>query len=157
MTLFSYILLKAGIFASNILELTSSHWVFTFLLSILAYFAPIYTLMLLLFLAVGVDTLSGLCKAWKLKEKITSWRLRDSVIKLFLYCLLIAVVYGIQISCLWGIPLVNFVAAFILFAETVSISENIDIISNNKLGLANFIKKLRKKWLNKVDEDSSRK
>lgn len=157
MPLSTYVTLKAGIILSKVLEISVSNWFITFIFSVLAFFAPIYTIILLVFLAVATDLISGLCKAWKLKHKITSFKLRDTVIKLLLYCLLIALVYGIQITCFWGLPIVNIVAGFILFAEAVSISENIDTISNGKLGIANLIKKIRSKWLVKVDEELENK
>lgn len=152
MTLANYIWIKLITSFTTISTLTTSNWYITIPLSLLAYFAPIATIFHFLIFAVGIDLLSGLAKAWKLKEKVTSWRLRDTVIKLFLYIALTMLVYGIEVTCLWGLPLSNIIATFILFAEAVSIAENIDVISDGKLGLAKFLKSIRKKWFKKVDE-----
>ena len=153
MSLSAYILAKLTATFQNIVILVNYNWFVTFLLSIVAFFQPVYIMFLLLFLAVGLDAVSGIFASIKQKRKITSFRLRDTVIKLFLYVGLVALVFGIETICLWGIPISNIVAAFILFAEAVSVSENIDILSNGKLGIAAFVKKIREKWFTKVDND----
>lgn len=155
--LLPYIGTKFNTLLLNISAIINWNWFVTFGLSIVAFFQPIYIMWILLFMAVGIDTLSGCAAARKRKERITSFRLKDTVIKLFLYVSLVAIVYGIEIVCLWGLPLSNIVAAFILFAEAVSVAENIDVITNGKLGVASFVKNLRKKWLNKTDNDTNKK
>jgi hypothetical protein len=44
----------------------------------------------------------------------------------------------------------SIVRGFILLDEAVSIWENTDIISNEKVGIAAFTKKNRKKWSSKA-------
>lgn len=153
MSLSAYILAKLTATFQNIVILVNYNWIVTFLLSVVAFFQPVYIMFLLLFMAVGLDTVSGIFASIKQKRKITSFRLRDTAIKLFLYVGLVGLVYGIEFVCLWGIPISNIVAAFILFAEAVSVSENIDVLSNGKLGIAAFVKKIREKWFTKVDND----
>ena len=157
MSLTAYILAKLVGTAKSIGAIISENWFITFLISIVAFFQPVYIMLLLLFMAVGLDTISGIFASLKLKRKITSFRLRDTVIKLFLYVGLVALVFGIETICLWGVPIWNIVAAFILFAEAMSISENIDILSNGKLGIAAFVKSIREKWFTKVDGDLNKK
>lgn len=157
MSLTAYITAKLTATFNNVVALVNYNWFATFLLAIVAFFQPVYVMFLLLFLAVGLDTISGIFASLKLKRKITSFRLRDTVIKLFLYVGLVALVFGIETICLWGVPISNIVAAYILFAEAMSISENIDILSNGKLGIAAFVKGIREKWFTKVDNNLNKK
>ena len=155
--LLPYIGTKFNTLLLNISAIINWNWFVTLGLSIVAFFQPIYIMWLLLFMSVGIDCISGIVAARKRKERISSFRLKDTIIKLFLYVSLVAIIYGIEVVCLWGLPLSNIVAAFILFAEAVSVAENIDVITNGKLGIASFVKNLRKKWLNKTDNDTNKK
>jgi phage-related holin len=146
MTLGTYLTVKASSIVTTLINTISDNWLLTALLSIWAFFEPISAMLYFIIFGVGIDFISGIFKAWKLKQKITSWRLRDTILKLFLYLAIVMLIYGIQITCFWGIPISNIVAGFILFAEALSIAENIDVISNNKLGLGTLIRKLRNKW-----------
>jgi phage-related holin len=154
MTLGTYLTIRATSILSSTINVVADNWLIAALLSIWAFFEPVSLMLYLTIFAVGIDLISGLFKAWKLKEKITSTRLRDTSLKLFLYLGLIMLVYGIQFVCLWGIPISNIVASFVLFAEAVSIAENIDVIAGGKLGLSVFIKRLRKKWLDTKTENN---
>lgn len=146
MTLETYLGIKATAILSTIVNTATNNWFIITLASVISFFNPISMMLHLIIFGVAIDLISGLFKAWKLKDKITSWRLRDTVIKLFLYLALVMLIYGIQVICLWGMPISNIIACFILFAEATSIAENIDVISNNKLGLGTLIRKLRNKW-----------
>lgn len=154
MTLGTYLTIRATSILSSTINVVADNWLIVALLSIWAFFEPVSLMLYLTIFAVGIDLISGLFKAWKLREKITSTRLRDTSLKLFLYLGLIMLVYGIQFVCLWGIPISNIVASFVLFAEAVSIAENIDVIAGGKLGLSAFIKRLRKKWLDTKTENN---
>lgn len=147
MTLSQYILIKGQAFLATILGLIKSNYFITTMVAILAFFEPIAPILYFIIFAVGIDLFSGVCKAIKSKKKITSWRLRDTVIKLIIYLSLVLIMYGVEVTCLWGLPLSKFIGTFILFAESISIAENVDEISNHKLGLAAFIKRLKNKWL----------
>lgn len=150
MTLSHYILIKGQAFLATILGLIKSSFfinLIAILISIYEFYLPVYPIMALIFFAVIVDTISGLCKALKFKRRITSWKFRDMFIKIFLYESLVLILYGVEITCLWCLPLSKFIGAFIIFAESISISENVDEISNGKLGLAAFIRRLKNKWL----------
>lgn len=154
MSLTSYIFLKITLTFKNVISLAANNWPLTVLLSIVAFFQPIAIILYFVIFSVAIDLLSGLFKAMKLKQKITSFRLRDTIVKLFLYLTLLMLVYGIEVSCLFGAPITNIIGAFILLAEAVSIAENVDVIVDGKLGLASFIKKLRKKWFNSKIENN---
>lgn len=146
MTLGTYLYIKGTTILTTLINTASNNWLLVALLSVWAFFEPISYMLYFVIFGVGIDLLSGIFKAWKLKQRITSWRLRDTILKLFLYLALVMLVFGIQSTCFWNVPISNIVAGFILFAEAVSIAENIDVISNNKLGLGKVIKGLRTRW-----------
>jgi hypothetical protein len=123
------------------------------LVIILAFFAPIQTFIYLIFLAVTIDLLSGICCACIKKVKIESHKIRNTFIKLFVYTGLIMVVYGIE-YLMWGIPITNMIAIAILLTEAFSIAENLDIISGGRTnfkGIITSIKKIFNKR-NKLEE-----
>jgi len=149
-----YLYAKLALLISRFATMSSFQWFIALIFSAIAFFEPISMMMYLLIFTVAIDLISGLFKAWKTKQRISSFRLRDSVLKLFLYLAVTMIAYGVQVICLWNIQLANIVSAFIIFAELISISENLDVISNGKLGLAQLIKKLQNKWFKstKLDE-----
>ena len=153
MPLNTYILLKLTALFNKTILVVSYNWFAAIVVSVIAYFESIHTMLLFLMFSVFIDFISGICKSIKSQTKITSFRLRDTIIKLFLYVFLVMLVYGIQITCLWEIPLTNLVSGFIMMAEVVSIAENIDEISGGSLGLTSFIKKLRNRWLKQNEKE----
>ena len=152
MSLSTYILTKGISVLSNFFRSFYVSFCANIVIPIIAFFEPTKEILLVVIFTVAIDLLSGIAKARKLKEKITSFRLRDTVIKLFFYLSLILIVFGLQFVCLWNIPLVNIIGSFTIFAELISISENLDILTNNKLGISKFIKRIRSKWLKNVDD-----
>lgn len=152
MSLSSYILFKGSSVIANFFNAFTTSFFANIIIPFIAFLAPTKEIVVTTICAVGVDFLSGIAKAKKLKQKITSFRLRDTVIKLFFYLCIILIVYGLQVVSLWNIPLTNLVSAFIIFAELISISENVDIITNNHLGIARFVKRIRKNWFKTFDK-----
>lgn len=157
MNLSTYIVTKITLLLNKTIFLIKTNWLISSLIAVVAFFEPISLIFHFILFGVLLDLVSGLFKAWVKKEKITSSRLRDTAIKLFLYVGLVALIYGIQLTCMWGLPIANIVAAFLLFAEAVSISENLDEITGKKLGIALFIKKIRNKYFNKKDNEMNNK
>lgn len=131
--------------------------------AVAAWFAGTGETLLVMLLAVVLDFVTGLIKAWRLKEKVTSHRMRDTVIKLFLYCSTYLLVFAIAKATLWDAPLANVAASLILLTEAVSVAENVDAITGGKLGLAAFLKRIRAKRMKNlenglfVDEAEKRK
>lgn len=131
--------------------------------AVVAWFAGTGETLLVMLLAVVLDFVTGLIKAWKLKDKVTSHRMRDTVIKLFLYCSTYLLVFAIAKATLWDVPLANVAASLILLTEAVSVCENVDAITGGKLGLAAFLKRIRAKRMKNlenglfVDEVENRK
>lgn len=131
--------------------------------AVAAWFAGTGETLLVMLLAVVLDFVTGLIKAWRLKEKVTSHRMRDTVIKLFLYCSTYLLVFAIAKATLWDAPLANVAASLILLTEAVSVAENVDAITGGKLGLAAMLKRIRAKRMKNlenglfVDEAEKRK
>lgn len=119
--------------------------------AVVAWFAGTGETLLVMLLAVVLDFVTGLIKAWKLKEKVTSNRMRDTVIKLFLYCSTYLLVFAIAKATLWDVPLANVAASLILLTEAVSVCENVDAITGGKLGLAAFLKRIRAKRMKNLE------
>lgn len=119
--------------------------------AVVAWFAGTGETLLVMLLAVVLDFVTGLIKAWKLKEKVTSNRMRDTVIKLFLYCSTYLLVFAIAKATLWDVPLANVAASLILLTEAVSVCENVDAITGGKLGLAAMLKRIRAKRMKNLE------
>ena len=124
----------------------------TLLLGICSWFAGTREVLLVMLFAVMADLATGLIRAWKEKRKITSFRLRDTVIKLFLYCLTYLLVFAIAKATLWNAPLANVAASLVLLTEAVSVCENVDAMTGGKLGLAALLKRIRAKRMKQVED-----
>ena len=118
-------------------------WGIKILLLTLAYFQPIFNLILLILFSIGVDLITGIIKSKKLKQKITSNKLQNTLLKVLVYIGILILMFAIQIEIAYNIPLANIFAGFILFIEAYSIAENFDIITNNKYKLTSIIKKIK--------------
>lgn len=136
----------------SIFEAISLKPFWAMLLGVAAWFAGTQEVLLVMLFAVMADLATGLIRAWKEKRKITSFRLRDTIIKLFLYCLTYLLVFAIAKATLWNAPLANVAASLILFTEAVSVCENVDAMTGGKLGLAALLKRIRAKRMRQVEE-----
>lgn len=126
----------------------------TALLTIIAIFAPVAPLMLLVGLAMMLDTVSGMWKAHKLGEDITSRKMGNLAIKMLVYQAAVLLFYLVDLYILQGaftvlgnqpIFLTKVVAAWLVITEVKSLNENYaavtgkDIIKNT----ASSIRKIR--------------
>jgi hypothetical protein len=145
--LITYFFEKTTHFAMILTSLIQTSWYVPVFAGLLAFFEPVQVIIHLLIFAVMLDLASGLIKTIVKKQRITSWRLRDTPIKLFFYVGLILLVYGLQTTCLYDLPAVNIVAAIMLFAEAISVAENTDEILNRKTGVVQVLKQLKSKYL----------
>lgn len=91
---------------------------------IVAFFMPILLLMIATFCLVFLDTITGILKAKKLKEKITSRRLGQIVPKLLIYFIFIFAGNIVEQHMVPEIPWVKFFAGIIGTVELKSILEN---------------------------------
>lgn len=113
------------------------------LLALLAVFAPIKAVLITSLVLVSADFITGIWAAWRRGEKITSARMKESVIKACIYE--VAVVFAFLAEhFLIGdlIPATKLIAALIGLVELRSILENLDSVNGapvfatiiNKLG-----------------------
>ena len=102
---------------------------------VVAYFAPIAPLVLLVGIVLGLDTITGM---WASQEKITSKRMREGVIrKMFIYQVVILSFFLVDTFVLAGsftflaahpLALTKIVAAAIVLVEVLSINENFEVL-----------------------------
>ncbi len=89
-----------------------------------AFFAPIYMSMFIVGLFIVGDTVTGILKAKKLKQPITSRKLSAVLTKMLTYQLLVAVSHGIEIAII-DVPVLKVVMGSIALVEFKSMLENI--------------------------------
>lgn len=98
-----------------------------------AFFTPIWGLMFLIGFAIGMDTVTGIWKARKKKEKISSRRLSAVISKMLLYEVTVILFYLIDYFILndivltfFSVPLMltKILALILVSIEVVSINEN---------------------------------
>jgi len=100
----------------------------------LAVFLPIKELMLTIGFLVGADMIVGIWKALKLKQRIRSRRMSDTITKLLLYQ--IAIMSGFLIESFIIselIPITKLVATVIAVIEFKSIIESIESVTGKDL------------------------
>jgi len=102
---------------------------------LLTFLTPIIPLIILVGVAIAADTIFGIIKAMKLKQKITSRKMSQIVSKMVLYQGAVVLFYCIEhfilsdiIGLFTSIPLIltKLVTATLLFIELTSVSENIE-------------------------------
>jgi len=100
----------------------------------LAVFLPIKELMLTIGFLVGADMIVGIWKALKLKQRIRSRRMSDTITKLLLYQ--IAIMSGFLIESFIIselIPITKLVATVVAVIEFKSIIESIESVTGKDL------------------------
>lgn len=116
---------------------------------IAAFLAPIYGIMLTVGVCILADTIMGVWKAKKLKEKITSRKLSQIISKMFLYQATVMLIYAVDKFILDGIiqqfftvPLLatKMVALTLISIELFSIDENFRAVK--KKGFWDYFKEL---------------
>jgi len=109
-----------------------------FLTSIIVFLTPIAPLMVVIALAILIDTFLGLYKAFKTKNKITSHKLSRVAFKILFYELLIIILYPIDVyimgGSIYGIEhlLTKAGVVLLVFIEALSVDENIRAINKNR-------------------------
>ena len=110
----------------------------------LAFFLPISGILIMIGVLIVIDTVTGIKKANKLKEKITSRKLSAIISKLALYEMTVIMFFLIDRFILNDIVLTFFSVVFMLTkivalvlasVEVISINENIKVISTKNLDL----------------------
>ena len=116
-----------------------------------AFFLPISGILIMIGVLICIDTLTGIWKAKKLKEKISSRKLSAIISKLALYEVTVIMFFLIDRFILNDIILTFFSVPFMLTKivslvlasiEVMSINENYKVISNKNLDLWQSMKLL---------------
>jgi len=121
-------------------------WFVPLLLSAVAVLAPIHSLIVAVGVLVFGDAVLAVWAAIKTGKPVTSARLMDSVVKMFVYSATVVLTFVVETYMLHGfIPIVKMISCAIGFVEIVSILENAGLILGqpvfkvviNKLGSKN--------------------
>jgi len=101
------------------------HWAKMFLASSAAFLMPPTPLMVGTLVLVMLDSVTGVGAAWKVGEKITSAKLRNTVTKALIYSLALIACFVAEKNLLGGmVPASKFAAGAIGIVELKSILEN---------------------------------
>lgn len=99
-------------------------------ITILAVLAPVQSLMFALCGLIAIDLVTGLWRARRAKEKITSNGLRRTVTKVLAYNLAIITGFILEQYFVGSIlPAAKIIASFIAVTEVKSILENVSVIT----------------------------
>jgi len=101
----------------------------------IAYLTPIWMIIFVIFIFVGVDFITGILASRKLKIPVKSKNMRATVTKLLCYFITIVLAFFIQkeiIKYSW-FEIMNIVAGLITLAEFKSITENMEVLTGNKI------------------------
>lgn len=101
----------------------------------IAFFEPLWVLMLWFFIFVGCDFITGISASIKERKIITSNKLSRTVKKLLMYCMVIVLVHAIDKDMLTVIDLglARICATIICGIELYSILENCYRLTGNKV------------------------
>lgn len=131
----------------------------------LAFVSPIIPLIILVGVCIGIDTITGIAKAYKLGEEISSRKLSNIVGKMVLYQASIILFFAIEkfilhdfIIILVNIPyfITKLVAITLVMIELISVNENLN--EGFKINLWNQFKLMlkRAKKVKKEIEDNEK-
>lgn len=97
------------------------------------FLQPIKSLLITVGILVAADLATGIIKAKKNKEEITSRRLRETVTKLLAYELVIILCYLIERFMLPDVPMSKILSGLIAITELLSVNENLFQITGNPI------------------------
>jgi phage-related holin len=125
----TYLIKLGGLF------LTPKAFCLSALSGIMAYFTPISMVLLVLLIFVIVDFVTGILASRKLKIPVKSKNMRATITKLLCYFIIVIMAFFIQkeiIKYEW-FEIMNIVAGLIALAEFKSITENMEVLTGNKI------------------------
>ena len=111
--------------------------------SLVVYFQPVYSILLLVGFFVTMDTIAAMTAAYKQGEPITSRKFRAVFPKFIIYGVAVLVSHVIQRQFFPDIPATKIIAGYIVYSELLSIDENIEKITGQSM-FRLFIKMLKK-------------
>ena len=129
----------------SILLLTIQSEILTLLSICMAFFLPISGILIMILVLIIVDTITGIRKAKKNKETITSRKLSAVISKLALYEITVIMFYLIDQFILNDIILIFFSVPFMLTKITALVLASIEVMSineNTNLNLWKYMKLL---------------
>jgi hypothetical protein len=97
-----------------------------------AFFLPISGILIMIGVLIAIDTFTGIWKANKLKEKITSRKLSSIISKLALYEITVIMFFLIDAFILNDIILTFFSVPFMLTKVTALVLASIEVMSINE-------------------------
>lgn len=117
----------------------------------MAFFEPLWVLMLWFFIFVGVDMITGISASVKERQIIESNKLRKTIYKLFMYCTVIVLVHAIdkEMISMIDLNLAKICSAIICGIELYSILENCYRITGNRV-----FKVLTQFTLKKIEDET---
>ena len=111
--------------------------------SLVVYFQPVYSVLLLVGFFVTMDTIAAITAAMKNGEPITSRKFRAVFPKFIIYGVAVLVSHVIQRQFFLDFPATKIIAGYIVYSELLSIDENIEKITGYSM-FRFFIKMLKK-------------
>jgi phage-related holin len=118
---------------------------------ILAYLAPIGADLLGIGVLISIDLILGLVAARKLKVKISSKKLSQTIVKSLTYMLLIIAAFVINKTLVEWLPMVQVTLAFLAITEFTSIAENFQKITG--LPFVKYIKEQLGRYMKKHSDE----
>ena len=114
---------------------TPKGFILSLLFAGIAYLSPIWMVVFVICIFVMVDFITGILASRKLKIPVKSKNMRATVTKFLCYFITIALAFFIQkeiIKYQW-FEIMNIVAGLITLAEFKSITENMEVLTGNKI------------------------
>lgn len=100
---------------------------------LIIYFAPVYPLIAAIGFFVFADFLTGIQASRKRGEKITSTKMKNTVVKFGSYGIAVVTSFLIEKYFLDGLPALKIITGLIAFIEVKSVNENIKDITGTDL------------------------
>ena len=116
----------------SILLLTIQSEILTLLSICMAFFLPISGILIMILVLITVDTITGIWKAKKLGDKVTSRKLSAIISKLALYEITVIMFFLIDKFILNDIILTFFSVPFMLTKVTALVLASIEVMSINE-------------------------
>lgn len=102
----------------------------SFFVSLVAILSPVVPILLTVGTLITIDFIIGLWRAYKMKEKITSRKMGNTISKMLLYQLMILSLFLLETFILTDIlPFTKIAAGLISVVEIKSISESIEKVT----------------------------
>ena len=130
-------------------------FIINLVLSAVSIVIPIKPFLIAVGLLITFDFVTGIWKAIKNNEKITSQKMSHTISKAVLYQLAIITGLILEYTITNTIPFVRIIAGFLVITESKSILENISVIT--KIDLINFLKEYLKRSKLTLSSDDEEK